>query len=158
MRSYQARASTGWSLLVQAERDEEAAEQERPFGVGQRPVVVAEAVGVAVAGEVAQVGVEGGDGARVVGGDGAAQPGQQQRGVEGRVVGRALPVPVGVQGVRGGVGDDAVGEGEPVRALGRGRVRGGDGAQPGRGGRAGCGSRAGCRSPRCRRRVRSSGG
>ena len=56
-------------LLLQGEGDEEPAQGEGPFGVGQRPVVVPEPVGVPVAGEVGQVPGEGGGGARVVGGD-----------------------------------------------------------------------------------------
>src|SRR5205085_10365698 len=54
------------ALLVQGQGGEEAAQQERSLGVGQRPGVVAEAVGVTVAGEVLPVAVQGRDGARVL--------------------------------------------------------------------------------------------
>ena len=59
------------ALLVQGEGGEESAEQEGAFGVAEGSFVVAEAVGVAVDGEIAQVGVEGGDGAGIVGRNGS---------------------------------------------------------------------------------------
>ena len=60
-------------LLVQGQRDEEPAEGERPFGFAQWSLVVPESVGVAVDGQVAQVAVQGGDGAGVVGGQRPAE-------------------------------------------------------------------------------------
>ena len=52
VRSNQRAAARVFALLVQGEGGEESAEQEGSFGVGERAVVVAEAVGVAVVGEV----------------------------------------------------------------------------------------------------------
>lgn len=62
------------ALLIQAEGDEEAAEQERSLGFGQRLVVMSEAIGVAVECEVAQIGAQSFHGARIVGCERAAQP------------------------------------------------------------------------------------
>jgi len=45
-------------LVVQGERDTESAQQERALGLVQRPVVVPEAVGVAVDGELLEIGVQ----------------------------------------------------------------------------------------------------
>ena len=59
------------ALLVGGEGHEKSAEQEGAFGVGERLVILAEAVGVAVFGEVAGVGGERSDGARVLRGNGA---------------------------------------------------------------------------------------
>ena len=89
----------GAALLVQGQGDEESAEGEGSFGLGQRPVVVPEPVGVPVDGQLVQVGVQGRGGAGVVGGDGAAQRREQQRRVQVRVGGRALPPAGGVGGV-----------------------------------------------------------
>jgi hypothetical protein len=118
-------------LLVQGERDEEPAQGEGSFGVGQWPVVVPEAVGVPVAGEVGQVTGQGRDGARVRGFHAAAERRQQQRGVQRRVLRGALPPPVGVHRVGCGVGGDLVGQGEPLPDRGAGVREPGDGPQPG---------------------------
>ena len=72
---------------------------------------MAEPVRVAVTGQVAQVGVQRCGSAGIVGRDGTAQRGEQQGCVQGRVPWGALPVSVGMQGVRGSVGDDVVGKG-----------------------------------------------
>src|SRR6476620_4368144 len=69
-------------VLVQAQRDEEAAQQERSLGLAEGSVVVAEAVGIAVTGELGQICLERRNGARVIGRDRAAQSRQQERGVE----------------------------------------------------------------------------
>jgi hypothetical protein len=74
-------------LLVLGEGDKKAAQQEGALGVAEGARVVAVSVGVAVVGEVVEVGVQRGESAGIVGGDGATQAREEQGGVDGRVVG-----------------------------------------------------------------------
>ena len=87
MRSNQRAARDVVALLVVGEGEPEAAEQEGAFGLAERAFVGSVAVAVAVVGELGGDRVQRGERARVVGRDGAADGGQQQRGVEPRVVG-----------------------------------------------------------------------
>ena len=75
------------ALLVQGEGQDETAQHERAFGLAERPLVVPEPVGVAVLDQFGQVGVQRLDGARIVGGQRAADRREQQRGVDARVTG-----------------------------------------------------------------------
>src|SRR3954453_6624592 len=59
----------GSVLLVQGQRDQETAEREGALDVAQRPRIMAESIGVAVHGQLVQVVGEGGDGARIIGGN-----------------------------------------------------------------------------------------
>lgn len=81
------------ALLVLGERDHEAAQQEGSFRIGQRALVVPEAVGIFVLGELLEVGAQRGGGTRVLGRQRATQRRQQERRVKARVPRRALPSP-----------------------------------------------------------------
>ena len=72
-------------------RHPEPAEQERALGLVQRPGVVPEPVHVPVFGQFLADRADRRAGARVVGWQGAADHRQQQRGIDPRVGGRALP-------------------------------------------------------------------
>ena len=106
------------ALLVGGQGQMEAAQQERALGLVQRQVgLLAEAVDVAVVGQVVDHGPAGQQVARIVGRDGAAQAGQQQCRVDPRVVGGALPAPVGVEAVAVHGGDELVGQVVPVGGV-----------------------------------------
>ena len=105
-----ARGCSVIALLRPGHGHPETADQEGALGVAEWPFVWSVAVDVAVLGQLVIDRVECGDRARVVGGDGAAEGGQEQCRVKVGVVGGALPVSRSVECVRGGVRDDVVGE------------------------------------------------
>ena len=152
LRSNQRTAPVAVSLLVRGERQVEAAEQERALGLVQRSRSLSEPVHVAVGGELVDDRSPGRPAARVVGGDGAAERGQQQGGVDAGVVGCALPTPVGVQAVLRGVGHDRGRPAPTTRPPGRGVGRRRRAARRRRS--AGSGSSAAARAPRSPRPAR----
>ncbi len=79
------------ALLAVRERHQEAAQQECAFGLSEWSRVRTVAIRVAVLGEVVDDGLQGGDRARVTMRDRAPDGGQQKRGVDAIVAGRALP-------------------------------------------------------------------
>lgn len=89
------------ALLVFGQCHDEPAQQERSLCFFQGAVVVAETVNEVVLGQLVAAGGEGGAGARVVGGQGATDGGQQQGRIDRWAVGGALPVAVGVHTVGG---------------------------------------------------------
>ena len=79
------------ALLMEGESHHETAQHEGALGVAERPVVVPEPVGEPVLSQGGYERVERRNAARIVGGHRAPDAGQQQRGVQGRVIRGALP-------------------------------------------------------------------
>ena len=102
------------ALLQQSERENEVAQQEGAFGVGQRPVIVPEPIGVPLADQLVQVSLQRRCRPRVVGGHGAAQPREQQRAVQARIGRGPLPPARRVHRVLGRIGHDGVRERGPA--------------------------------------------
>ncbi len=119
------------TLLMGGQCHVETAQQERTLCVGERTGLLAEAVDVAV---LAQLLANSGQGGGADGGGGwhgSSQGGQQERGVDPLVVGRALPATRRVAGCRGGSSNDLVGQPSPPRGV-RPRAGASVGTQAGR--------------------------
>ena len=96
--------------LVRGHGGGQSAEQEGTLGFAERSLVGAEPVDVLVALQVALYGGEGCAGAWIVGGQGTANRGQEQRRIQPWVAFCALPPASGVGGAFGGVREDGVGQ------------------------------------------------
>ncbi len=120
------------ALLVGGQGGEEPAQQEGAFGVAERAGLLAEPVDIGLLVQFVPDGGQRGSGAGVTAWQCAADARQQQGGVDAVITGRALPAAGRMGAVRGGVGQDRVGQGQPAGSARQGRSGGPAGrAQPG---------------------------
>ena len=86
------------ALLVEGEGGGEPTEGKRSFGMRQRKVAMSKPIGVSILGQLVEHGMEGGRASRVVSGDRSSERRKQESSIDGGVIGRPLPVAVGVGG------------------------------------------------------------
>ena len=141
------------ALLGMGQGHPESAQQERSFGLSQRPLVGPVAVAVSILRELGLDRLQGREGARVRRRDRTADGGQQQRGIDASISGRALPAPRACEVRARRCGRRTVGERDPASGLLATGSALGDLRAVRRRKSSGCGSMRRDRAPRCRRRC-----